>query len=144
MSNPNWLDEVIAIVTEERVTSCYPVLPQEKQRGNKITEPETRMDKGSNNSVTPVTPVTPENDRFEKKSADILETQREQRREKVLAILAKTPDTQRAFVVDTAADPKHVIVTIAIRDQYTFEMQIPKYKYDPFMLLELIERGAIQ
>ena len=77
-------------------------------------------------------------------NADIVETQRERRRLKVLAMLADKPETQRAFITDMESDPDNVIMTIAIRDQYTFEMLIPKSKYDPFILLELIKRGAIQ
>ena len=102
------------------------------------------MDKGSSDFVPSVPNVPTKNDRFVKKSADIVETQRERRRLKVLAMLADKPETQRAFITDMESDPDNVIMTIAIRDQYTFEMLIPKSKYDPFILLELIKRGAIQ
>ncbi|MBL8499650.1 MAG: hypothetical protein JNL77_03540 [Nitrosomonas sp.] len=78
------------------------------------------------------------------KPAIIEELKREQRREKVLRMLAENPGTQRAFVTDTESDPDNVIITLAIRDQASFEMLIPRRKYDPFMLLELIERSAIQ
>lgn len=74
----------------------------------------------------------------------IAELKREERRLKVLAMLAENPDSQRAIITDLDSDPEDVILTIAIRDQYTFEMQIPKYKYDGFVLLELIQKGAIQ
>lgn len=73
-----------------------------------------------------------------------IESKREERRAKVVAILAENPKTQRAFVHDTETDPDNVIVTIAIRDQYSFELTIPKAKYDPFTLLELINKGAVQ
>lgn len=72
------------------------------------------------------------------------ESNRKKRRTKVLTILAENPNTQRAFIADTNAEPDNVILTIAIRDQYSFELTIPKVKYDPFMLLELINKGAIQ
>lgn len=78
------------------------------------------------------------------KPAIIAELKREERRLKVLAILVEKPDSQRAIITDLDSDSDNVILTIAIRDQYTFEMQIPKYKYDGFVLLELIERSAIQ
>lgn len=79
-----------------------------------------------------------------RKPAIIEELKREQRREKVLRMLAENPGTQRTFVTDTETDPKHVIVTIAIRGQYSFEMLILKHKYDGFALLELIEKGSLQ
>lgn len=74
----------------------------------------------------------------------IAELKREERRTKVLTILAENPHTQRAIHHDTKTDPDNVILTIAIRDQYTFELTIAKVKYDSFMLLELITNGAIQ
>lgn len=69
---------------------------------------------------------------------------REKRRQKVLKMLADNPEIKRAFVTDTEADPDNVILTMAIRDQYTFEMMIPREKYDAFLLLELIEKAKIQ
>jgi len=41
-------------------------------------------------------------------------------------------------------DPDNVILTIAIRDRYTFEMLIPKSKCDLFALLEAIEMAGTQ
>lgn len=144
MLEANWLDEVLESINEERSIPCHSVSPQKKQISDKITEPETLMDKGSSNFVTSITRVTPKNDRFVKKSADIEEPQRKQRREKVLAILAKNTDTQRAILTDTNADHDNVILTIAIRDQCTYEMQIPKNKYDGFAILEMIHKELIQ
>lgn len=68
----------------------------------------------------------------------------EERRAKVLKMLEDNPDTQRAIITNLSSDPDNVILTMAIRNQYSFEMLIPKYKYDGLMLLELIERGAVQ
>ena len=78
------------------------------------------------------------------KPAILAELKREERRLKVLAILVENPETRRAFITDLGTDPDNVILTIAIRDQFSFEMQIPKQRYDPFILLELIEKSAIQ
>jgi len=127
-----------------KVTSVTPVTSQKTKP--EIIFDETRMNKGSSNSVTPVTRVTPENDSFEKKSADIEETQRESRRAKVLAILAANPNpnTKRAIITDMDSDPKNVIVTVAIRGQYSFELLIDRSKYDPFIMLEILERGGVQ
>ena len=71
------------------------------------------------------------------------DAKREERRQKVLAMLEKNPDSQRAIITDLNGDPDNAVLTIAIRDQYTFEMQIPKDKYDAFALLEMINKGLI-
>ena len=78
------------------------------------------------------------------KPAIIAELRREERREKVLRMLAENPNIQRAFVTDTKCDSNSVILTFAIRDQYTFEMMIPREKYDAFLLLELMDKARIQ
>ena len=71
--------------------------------------------------------------------AEILaELQRETRRQKVVALLGETPAIQRAVYTDTDSDPHHVILAIAIRHVATFDMLIPRAKYDPWRLLELI------
>ncbi|MER2513774.1 MAG: hypothetical protein ABTQ25_15365 [Nitrosomonas ureae] len=78
------------------------------------------------------------------KPAIIAELKREERRAKVLTMLADNPNTQRALITDTESYPDSVILTIAIRDLYSFEMSVPKDKYDPFVILELISEGAVQ
>lgn len=67
----------------------------------------------------------------------------QERRNRVLAVLAANPNTQRAYSVDAEADPRHVIVTIAIRNVASFEITISKSKWDAFLFLELIERGGV-
>ena len=62
----------------------------------------------------------------------------------MLKILDDKPDIQRAFITDSEADPKNVIVTIAIRNVASFEITISKSRFDPFLFLELIERGGTQ
>ena len=81
---------------------------------------------------------------IEKNIIDKSELARESRRLKVLAMLAEEPDSQRAIITDTETDPKNALVTIALRGMYSFHMQIPKHKYDPFLMLELIEKGSLQ
>jgi hypothetical protein len=66
--------------------------------------------------------------------------QREARRQKVIAMLERYTDTQRAIYTDTNSDPHNVILTVAVRNLATCEMLIPKAKYDPWRLLELVER----
>lgn len=67
--------------------------------------------------------------------------QREARRQKAIAMLEAAPDIKRAIYTDTDSDPHNVILAIAVRAcQQTCEMLIPKAKYDPWKLLELVER----
>jgi hypothetical protein len=75
------------------------------------------------------------------KAAIIAELQLERRRAKVLAMLRNNPGIRYVIeVVDANTDP--VIVSIGIRNVATFEMNIPHHSYDPFALLELIEKHA--
>jgi hypothetical protein len=69
----------------------------------------------------------------------------EARRQRVLAMLAERPGARYAVLTDTEADPEAVILALAIRDVATCELRIPRAKYDPFLLLDLIERhgGAV-
>jgi len=66
--------------------------------------------------------------------------QQKTRRQKVLAMLAENPNKQRAVYADTESEQDNIILTIAVRHLATYEMLIPKAKYDPFRLLELIEQ----
>ena len=76
------------------------------------------------------------------KPETLQDRQRETRRQKVIAMLEAAPGTQRAVFVDTDSDPHKVILAVAVRHPTpaTCEMLIPKAKYDPWRLLELIER----
>ncbi len=78
------------------------------------------------------------------KPAIIEELKREQRRKKVLMMLEERPEIQRAFVTDTENDRHNVILTLGIRNAGTCELLIPKRKYDPFAVLEIIQRSGIQ
>ena len=64
----------------------------------------------------------------------------EARRQKVLVMLAANPGARYALVTDTESDPEGVILALAIRGRATCELRIPRAKYDPFLLLDLIER----
>lgn len=73
------------------------------------------------------------------KAAIIAELQLERRRAKVLAMLRENPGIRYAIeVADPNTDP--VIVSIAIRNIATFEVNITQAYYDAFALLELIEK----
>lgn len=78
------------------------------------------------------------------KPATVEDIELEGRRAMVLAMLDDRPGIQRAFVTDTESNPDSVILTMAIRNQYSFEMLIPKQKYYPFEILEVIEKAGAQ
>ena len=77
------------------------------------------------------------------KPAILKELQAESRRQKVLSMLTDYPDKKRAYATDTETDPDNVILTIGIRGLATFEMLVPKVKYDPFLLLEIINNESM-
>lgn len=78
------------------------------------------------------------------KPAILAELKREERRTKVLAMLAEKPETKRALTTDLISDRDSVILTIAIRDVAIFEMQISRDKYDPFVFLEMLQKAKTQ
>lgn len=81
--------------------------------------------------------------RLKKHKPEIIEElKREERQNKVLQMLEERPEIHRAFVTDTESDPDNVILTMAVRGIASFEMLIPRHKYDPFLVLEIIERGS--
>ena len=134
MINSNWLDDVL-----DGLVPIVPNCPQSsKQSWGQSKEAEVLTDKGSRYFVPDVPNVPTNNDWFVKKSADILERSREERRKKVLSMLTDKPAVLRTFITDMDTDPDNVILTIAIRDQCTLEMTIPEHTYDPFTLLKLI------
>ena len=66
--------------------------------------------------------------------------QAEARRQRVLAMLSQNQGVTYAVLTDLDSDPETVLVTLAIRGRATCELRIPREKYDPFLLLALIER----
>jgi hypothetical protein len=65
------------------------------------------------------------------------------RRQQVLAELAKHPDKPRHAIFDPNARRDFVICTVAIRNVGVFEMRIPHDKYDPWVVLDAIQRNAV-
>lgn len=63
----------------------------------------------------------------------------EARRQRVVAMLRESPRIRYAVVVDNP-DTDPVIVALGIRGQATCELRVPLVKFDPFLLLDLIER----
>ena len=65
----------------------------------------------------------------------------ETRRQRVLRMLADNPALRLAVVCDGAGDP--VPVAVAIRGKGSVEVLIPTARFDPFALLELVERHTV-
>ena len=63
----------------------------------------------------------------------------EARRQRVLTMLAEQPGIPYAVVVDNP-DTDPVIMVLGIRGQATCELLVPREKFDPFLLLDLIGR----
>ncbi len=63
----------------------------------------------------------------------------EARRQRVRELLAGHP-AKSVLVTDLETDPKAVILTLAIRGRATFELRVPRAKFDGPLLLDLIER----
>ena len=61
----------------------------------------------------------------------------EARRQRVLTVLAEQPGIPYAVVVDNP-DTDPVIMVLGIRGQVTCEFRVPREKFDPFLLLDLI------
>jgi hypothetical protein len=76
----------------------------------------------------------------EAKTESLPDPAAESRRQRVLAMLADNPARRLAVVCDGQGDP--VPVAIAIRGKGTCEVLIPAARFDPFVLLELVERHA--
>ena len=73
--------------------------------------------------------------------ADTPDPATEARRQRVLTMLADNPALRLAVVCDGAGDP--VPVAVAIRDKGSVEILIPAARFDPFALLELVERHSV-
>ena len=101
--------------------------------------------KGDKLIASPREAVTPEIvDLIRAHKPELLEALRdpvaEARRQRVLAKLEDNPEAPYAVVTDSEADPQAVILALAIRGRATCELRIPRDRYDPFLLLDLIER----
>ena len=71
---------------------------------------------------------------------DPLSPASEARRQRVVAMLAERPGIQYALVTNTEADPEAVLIALAIRGKATCELCIPRDRYAPFLLLELLDK----
>lgn len=127
------LDNLLATLEKrDSVTPVIPCCPQE------VTAKAAPI-----KACTLVTSVTPEKTTTAiAKPETLLDRQREARRQKVIAMLEAAPALPRAIYVDDSSDPHNIIVCVAVRHPIgaTCEMLIPRDKYDPWALLELLQR----
>ena len=69
----------------------------------------------------------------------------ERRRERVLAVLREHPERHRHVIFDPDAEPGVVIATVAVRMAQggiaTGELRIPADRYDPFLILAMLQRA---
>ena len=72
----------------------------------------------------------------------LLEPATDARRQRVLELLAANPSARYAVVTDSECDSERMLLTLAIRGRATCELHIPRANYDPFRLLDFIERHA--
>ncbi len=70
-----------------------------------------------------------------------IERGREARRRRALAKLAESPDLKRAAIFDAYTEPDAVICTVAIREVGTCELVIPSEKYDPWAILDALQKA---
>lgn len=115
----------VATATVATLATVIPVMPQSVATVASVAVANIKAD------LATVIPIKP---------PSLQELQREARRLKVLAMLESEPESPRSIYVDTDSDPDFAILAVAIRQLATFEMAIPKATYDPWLLLELIER----
>ena len=66
----------------------------------------------------------------------------EQRRQRVLAMLERRPEIERAYLVDGDSDP--VRVALAVRAVGSCELQIARDRFDPIELLKLIQQHEVR
>ena len=55
-------------------------------------------------------------------------------------MLADNPGVRYAVLTDTDTEADAVVLALAIRGMASCELRIPRAKYDPLLLLHLIER----
>ena len=69
---------------------------------------------------------------------------RENRRQRVLKMLADAPPAVHyAYLTDDKSHPEYVILALAIRGVGTCELSIPRDRYDPFLLMEMLEKEQL-
>jgi len=63
---------------------------------------------------------------------------REIRRDKVMELLQASPESLRAVHIDADSDPKNIILAIGLRYVAVAEMAIPREKYTPWKMMNIL------
>ena len=116
-------------------------LIRKRESGKPATAiPATSATEGGNKplSVARVATVAVANPRDDE--TDPLSPAAEARRQRVIAMLADNPGVRYAVLTDTDTEADAVVLALAIRGMASCELRIPRTKYDPLLLLHLIER----
>ncbi len=71
----------------------------------------------------------------------LAELAKEAMQQKVIAMLAADSNLARAVTVEDTGDPEGLLMAVAVRGAVTV-MMLPRAKYDPFLLLHLIEKHS--
>jgi hypothetical protein len=66
---------------------------------------------------------------------------REERHRRVEELLAAEPDRKRVAIFDLNQNPAYVLCTIGIRGVGSCELCIPRDKYDPWAVLDALQRA---
>ena len=66
----------------------------------------------------------------------------EARHNRVCTMLRDDPGIRYAAITDDESDPANVIVSMSIRGVATFDMLIPREKWDGVLFLQLLERHS--
>ena len=61
-------------------------------------------------------------------------------RRRLLSMLSQNPTVTYAVLTEMDGDPEAVLLALAIRGRATCKLHIPKAKYDPFLMLDLLDR----
>lgn len=59
---------------------------------------------------------------------------------KVESMLANNPAIRYALATNAEGDPDDVLLTLAIRNLGTCDLRIPKARYDPFLIMRLLDQ----
>ena len=78
---------------------------------------------------------------LDRAKAAVRSAAREARRQQVLQMMAEDDQCRKYhWFTDDKAHPDCVILVFAIRDVGTGELNIPREKYDPFLLMEILDK----
>jgi len=57
---------------------------------------------------------------------------------KAMELLQASPESPRAVYIDSDSDPKNIVLAIAVRHVAVAEMTVPRVKYDPWKMINIL------